>query len=52
MLGNLIQKRRNLAQDAVNYPIAFLGRSMDIARLQPIIDAIEKAIDDEKRRKG
>lgn len=50
MLGNLVQKRRNLAQDAVSYPIAFMGRALDIARLQPVIEAVERAIEDEKRR--
>lgn len=50
MLRNLIQKRRNLAQDAIAYPIAFIGRGLDIAKLQPVIEAVERAIADEKRR--
>ncbi|MFW7354466.1 MAG: hypothetical protein ACODTL_00200 [Brucella sp.] len=51
LLNNLLQKRRNLAQDAIAYPIAFMGRAIDISRLQPIIEAVERAIADEKRRK-
>jgi hypothetical protein len=52
LLNNLLQKRRNLAQDAISYPIAFMGRAIDISRLQPIIEAVESAIADEKRRAG
>ncbi len=48
--GMLLQKRRNLAQDVMAYPIAFVGRAMDIARLQPTIEALERAIEDERAR--
>jgi hypothetical protein len=46
----LIQKRRNLAQDAEAYPIAFMTRALDISRLQPVIEALERAIADEETR--
>ena len=50
LLDMLIQKRRNNAQDAITYPIAFMGRCLDISRLQPVIEALERAIADEERR--
>lgn len=50
MLNNLLQKRRNLVQDAIAYPIAFMGRALDVSRVQPIIEAVERALADEERR--
>lgn len=51
MLHMLIDKRRMLAQDAVAYQMTFTGRSYDIAKLQPIIEAVQRAIDHEKQLK-
>lgn len=50
LLSKLLQKRRNLAQDAMHYPIAYLGRGLDIGKLQPVIEAVERALADEERR--
>jgi hypothetical protein len=43
----LVQRRRHLAQDVVAYPMTFTGRAYDIAKLQPIIEAVERAIEHE-----
>ncbi|RWB28290.1 MAG: hypothetical protein E5V72_14970 [Mesorhizobium sp.] len=48
--SKLVQRRRNLAQDAMHYPIAYMGRGLDIGKLQPVIEAVERAIADEERR--
>jgi hypothetical protein len=47
----LIEKRRYLAQDAMTYPVVFLGRSQDIANVQELIRALESAIDHERMAK-
>ncbi len=44
----LIDKRRYLAQDAITYPVVYLGRSQDIADLQKLIQALDEAIDHER----
>jgi hypothetical protein len=44
----LIQKRRYLAQDAITYPVAYLGRTQDIADLQELLRALDQAIDHER----
>jgi hypothetical protein len=44
----LIEKRRYLAQDAMTYPVVFVGRSQDIAQVQELIEALDKAIDHER----
>jgi hypothetical protein len=44
----LIDKRRYLAQDAMTYPVVYLGRSQDIADLQRLLGAVEAAIDHER----
>lgn len=44
----LIEKRRYLAQDAMAYPVVFLGRSQDIAELQKLINALSEAIEQER----
>lgn len=48
MLGMLIQRRRYLAQEAIAYQMTFMGRSYDIAKIQPIIEAMQAAIAHEK----
>ena len=50
LLENMVTKRRALAQDAIAYPIAYAGRSIDIAKIQPVIEALERALADERRR--
>lgn len=40
----MIDKRRYLAQDAITYPVMFIGRAQDIAEAQKLIDALEQAI--------
>jgi hypothetical protein len=47
----LIEKRRYLAQDAMTYPVVFLGRSQDIANVQELIRALDSAIDHERMAK-
>jgi len=49
ILEMLITRRRYLAQDAIVYPAAYGGRSQDIARMQPVIEAMRAAIADEMR---
>ncbi|MBN9279087.1 MAG: hypothetical protein J0I57_15855 [Hyphomicrobium sp.] len=44
----LIDKRRYLAQDAITYPVTFVGRAQDIAELQKLIDQLDVAIDHER----
>ena len=44
----LIDKRRYLAQDAITYPVVYLGRSQDIADLQKLIQALDEAINHER----
>jgi hypothetical protein len=44
----LIEKRRYLAQDAMTYPVMFLGRAQDIANVQELIRAIDSAIHHER----
>ncbi|CAM3738322.1 hypothetical protein [Paracoccus yeei] len=44
----LLRKRRFLAQDAVTYPITYMGRALDVARLQPVIDMLDRAIEEER----
>lgn len=48
----LIRKRRYLVHDVAAYPIAYMGRALDIARLQPVIDQIEAAIEHERKLSG
>src|SRR5690348_15783309 len=45
----LLRKRRFLANDAVVYPITYMGRALDLARIQPLIDNIDAVIEHEKR---
>lgn len=40
----MIDKRRYLAQDAITYPVMFIGRAQDIAEAQKLIEALEAAI--------
>ena len=44
----LIDKRRYLAQDAMTYPVMFLGRAQDIANVQELIGALDTAIGQER----
>ena len=44
----LIEKRRNLAQDAMSYPVVYLGRSQDIAELQKLLHALDEAVNHER----
>lgn len=46
--GMLIDKRRYLAQDAMVYPVTYLGRAQDIAELQKLLQAVNDAIEHEK----
>jgi hypothetical protein len=43
----LIDKRRYLAQDAMVYPVTYLGRAQDIAELQELLHALDEAIEHE-----
>lgn len=45
----MIDKRRYLAQDAMTYPVMFIGRAQDIAEAQKLIAALDEAIADEER---
>jgi len=47
----LIAKRRYLAQDAMTYPVVFIARSQDIAAIQPLIAALDAAIEHERCKK-
>ena len=40
----LVDKRRYLAQDAMIYPVVFLGRAQDIADVQNLLNSLEQAI--------
>lgn len=44
----LIDKRRYLAQDAMVYPVTYLGRAQDISELQKLLHALDEAIEHEK----
>jgi len=44
----LIEKRRYLAQDAMTYPVTFLGRAQDIANVQELIRTLDSAIHHER----
>ncbi len=44
----LIAKRRNLAQDAMTYPVVYLGRAQDIHELQKLLVSLEQAITHER----
>jgi hypothetical protein len=44
----LIDKRRYLAQDAMTYPVVYLGRAQDIADVQELLRALDLAIDNER----
>jgi hypothetical protein len=44
----LIAKRRYFAQDAITYPVAFVGRAQDIAEMQKLIDQLDVAINHER----
>lgn len=48
----LVEKRRYLAQDAMTYPVVYLGRAQDIAALQALIAALDTAIAQEKMIDG
>jgi hypothetical protein len=52
MLEMLIQRRRILAQEAVTYQMTFMGRSYDIAKIQPIIETVQAAIAHERALKN
>ena len=47
----LIDKRRYLAQDAMIYPVVFLGRAQDIADVQNLLNSLEQAIAHEQALK-
>ena len=38
----------NLAQDAITYPVMFIGRAQDIAEVQKLIHALDEAIQQEE----
>lgn len=44
----LIDKRRYLAQDAMTYPVVFLGRAQDIADVQVLLNSLDQAIAQEQ----
>ncbi|TAI66461.1 hypothetical protein [Bradyrhizobium sp. Leo170] len=44
----LIDKRRYLAQDAMTYPVVFLGRAQDIADVQNLLNSLDQAIEHEQ----
>ena len=44
----MIDKRRYLAQDAITYPVMFIGRAQDIAEAQALVDALEAALSHEE----
>jgi len=44
----LIDKRRYLAQDAMTYPVVFLGRAQDIADVQILLNSLDQAIAQEQ----
>ena len=44
----LIAKRRYFAQDAITYPVAFVGRAQDIAEVQKLIDQLDIALRHER----
>ncbi|MGL4289005.1 MAG: hypothetical protein ACRCVA_21825 [Phreatobacter sp.] len=44
----LIDKRRYLVQDAMTYPVVFVGRSQDVAEIQVLIKALDEAIAHER----
>jgi len=44
----MIDKRRYLAQDAITYPVMFIGRAQDIAEVQKLIQALDAAIQEEE----
>lgn len=44
----MIDKRRYLAQDAMTYPVMFIGRAQDIAEVQKLIHALDEAIQQEE----
>ncbi|WP_164093834.1 hypothetical protein, partial [Stenotrophomonas maltophilia] len=46
--GMLIDKRRYLVQDAMTYPVVFVGRSQDVAEIQTLIKALDEAIAHER----
>ncbi|WP_107676310.1 hypothetical protein [Agrobacterium sp. LAD9] len=45
----LIKRRRYLIQDAMVYPVTYISRAMDLAKMQPLIEAIERAIHHEQK---
>lgn len=43
----LVERRRHLVQDVIAYPMTYAGRAHDISKLQPMIEAVERALEHE-----
>jgi len=52
LLEMLLDKRRSLVQDVMLYRMTYAGRAQDIAKIQPVIEAVERAMEHEKRLAG
>lgn len=48
MREKLVTRRRQFAADAKNNTVVYLGRSIDIYKLQKLIRALDEAIEDER----
>ena len=48
----LVTRRRQLAADAHHNPVVYLGRAIDICKLQELLRAIDEAIKEERGSGG
>ncbi|MER8387121.1 hypothetical protein NKH14_16655 [Mesorhizobium sp. M1380] len=48
MREKLVTRRRQFAADAKNNTVVYMGRSIDICKLQKLIRAVDEAIADER----
>lgn len=50
LLDKLLTRRRQLAFDAYKHSIIYMGRAIDISKLQPLIVAVEEALAHERSK--
>ncbi|TGR10542.1 hypothetical protein EN833_13520 [Mesorhizobium sp. M4B.F.Ca.ET.190.01.1.1] len=49
--SKLLTRRRQLAFDAYKHSIVYMGRAIDISKLQPLISAVEGALAHERSKR-
>lgn len=50
LLDKLLARRRQIAFDAYKHPVTYMGRAIDISKLQPLIAAVEEALAHERSK--